>query len=652
MPREPLTQPLPKDLQDLSFRGMDCEGWDFSGRDIRGCDFRNANLKDANFINVVAGRSFEKVIKHIRNIFFLVLLGVVSGISSFSVLNSINDGTKIAFDTIGIVLESGVGGVLTSIVFAVLIVIVALISGIVAGLIPLVMFVDIDNASDPNEFSTGGFPLFASVLAGIDVGILLKAIELFGKGEIVSGLGWSFAFIVLLAVTLFTFVEAIKEFQNVTGTNFKGSNLQGVRFCGATLSNCKFNDANTRYVNWTGVKGERSDIDFTYTRMQLMISRKGSSSQYPDLDLSAQNLAGVDLVKANLAGADLTASNLQGADLTFANLSNTKAGGTDFRHATLTGACIANWTINSDTQFDDLTCDYIYLTPDRNPQNRRPLSGSFEPGDFEKLVDKFADTLDFILRRGTEPAIFRQALSQFQQDNPEARLNAMVELDKDRVLVRATLPPDTDKVQPYEKFYQDIYIIQTQLQAATQEIRYLERTIQDKDKTITMMEGLVYSANQRPMNKIIEKGTYFMTYKSGRDINVAKDKSAINTGYGAAAAGNISGNLTLNLTALQETQDPKKQELADLISQLRSAIESPDCDLDDRFKTRAIEYLDNLAQLAQEQPTPENYLKKAKENLEDLNDIAEKGSKLATFATKYLPTFTTAIMKLGAWFGV
>jgi hypothetical protein len=138
--------------------------------------------------------------------------------------------------------------------------------------------------------------------------------------------------------------------------------------------------------------------------------------------------------------------------------------------------------------------------------------------------------------------------------------------------------------------------------------------------------------------------------QAGGDINIAKGKSAINTGTGAAAAGNISGTLNLNLNALRETEDPKAKELVDLIEQLKTAIEDPDSDLDDRYKKRAIEYLDNLAQLAKDKP--EDFLKGAKDNLDDLADIADKGSKLATFAEKHLPTFMMAIGALRLWFGV
>ena len=486
---------------------------------------------------------------------------------------------------------------------------------------------------------------------GTGTGALLNAIGVFGKEQLLVGLALSVATIMFFGFSLVSAALAIQEVKNATGTNFKGANLKGVDFSHATLNNCNFKDADTSHINWSHVEGARSSINFTYTRMQLLISRKGTNGIYSDLNLSDSHLAGVDLIKANLSGADLTRSNLEHADLTFANLTNVKAGGTNFRHANLTGACIQNWTINSDTQFDDLICDYIYLTPDQDRQNRRPLSGSFEPGDFEKLVDKFADTLDFILRRGTDPIAFTQALKQLIKDDLEARIKAIVELDRDRVLVQTTPSEGSDKVKLYEAFQDTL-----KLQATQQENFYLQRTIEDRDKTVSMMDRLLYTSQQRPIYILQQQADTIgdtmpdnrTKYESGGDINIAKGKSAINTGTGAAAAGNISGNITLNLAALSESEDPKDKELVDLITQLRTAIEAPDCDLDDRHKQRALGYLDNLASLAKDKP--QDFLKNAKDNLDDLSDIADKGSKLANFAKEHLPTFTAAIGALRIWF--
>ena len=43
--------------------------------------------------------------------------------------------------------------------------------------------------------------------------------------------------------------------------------------------------------------------------------------------------------------------------------------------------------------FEGIEYEHLYLTPDQSPKNRRPLSGTFEPGDFQILVKKLADIL-------------------------------------------------------------------------------------------------------------------------------------------------------------------------------------------------------------------------------------------------------------------
>lgn len=388
MPIRIIAQPLPQDLRNCSFRGQDCSGWDFSGRDIRGCDFRSAELNGANFQKVIAGRSQKQIAVNIAVAFVAAVAAVVVIVVAVAGSSTVEFASAVA----------------SAVVFA--------------------------------------------VVAAVAVAV---AIQAFSQVRIVEGFILSVVAIVCFLFFLHGLREAAREFKNATGTNFKGANLTGTDFSYAMLNNCSFDNANTTLVNWSQAEGSRSTIDFTSIRMQLLTSRKGNSCMYPELDLSDRHLAGIELTKANLSSADVTRSNLQSADLTLANLTNLKAGDADFSDATLTGACIQNWTINGGTRFDRVMCEHIFLTPDRNPQNRRPLSGSFEPGDFALLVDKFADSLDFILRRGTDPIAFKQSLNQFQQDNPEARIKAMV-LDADRVLVQATLPEGADKVRIYEEF--------------------------------------------------------------------------------------------------------------------------------------------------------------------------------------------------------
>lgn len=636
------------DLRNQSFRGLNCEGVDFSGRDISGCDFIGAKLKDANFNRVIAGRSRKQNLVTVAGAVAGSVTGAVTGaVAITGVVSDIVAGTIIGTNATEILaLNASIGAVAIAGAVAA-IVIVTVVFAVVFSVGSHANLVD-----GVTEAFTVAFAVSGSISGAFAVS---KAIEAFNKGQTPAAVFWSVLAVLLLLFAFLSAREALQHLRESTGTDFRVADLQGVNFSHATLNNCNFDRANVRFVNWSHVKGDRSTLDFTSARMQLLISRSGTNAMYVDMDLSDRYLERIDLVKSNLQGADLTRSNLQYADLRFANLTNVKAGGTDFRHANLTGSCIQNWTINGETQFDNLICDFIYLTPDHDPQNRRPLSGSFEPGDFEKLVGKFSNTIDFILRQGTDPIVFRQALNEVIQDRPDINLKSIERLGSEDVLIQATASEGTDKVQ----FYKDVLDNQAKLQSAQQEIYYLNRTVEDRDKTIDIMKQILIAAQQRPIttNFVQQAETTgdlmpnkSNQYKSGSDINIAKGKSAINTGTGVAAGGDISGNLNLNLAALKETEDPKAKELVELISQLRQAIEAPNSDLEDRFKQRALEYLDNLTKLAKDQPV--DRLKQAKDNLDDLTDIAEKGSKLANFAKEYFPAVTAAIAGIRLWFGV
>ena len=83
---------------------------------------------------------------------------------------------------------------------------------------------------------------------------------------------------------------------------------------------------------------------------------------------------GTSFYNAELTEADFTGAKLKGTDLREANLSEVN----------LTGACIKDWIINSQTNLDDVICDYIYLK--EGQQERHPASGNFAPEEFSKLV--------------------------------------------------------------------------------------------------------------------------------------------------------------------------------------------------------------------------------------------------------------------------
>ena len=84
-------------------------------------------------------------------------------------------------------------------------------------------------------------------------------------------------------------------------------------------------------------------------------------------------------------------------------LAGVKALGTKFRRVNFTGACIANWQINSDTQFRDISCNYIYLDfVYRNgqglPRRKAPETGIFESFEFEFVLNQYFNVIGIMFQ--------------------------------------------------------------------------------------------------------------------------------------------------------------------------------------------------------------------------------------------------------------
>lgn len=103
-------------------------------------------------------------------------------------------------------------------------------------------------------------------------------------------------------------------------------------------------------------------------------------------DLTGADLKGADLWEANLKGADLRGADLRGANLWGADLSQTQIFQTNFQGAILTGVCILDGRIDSETNFNNVLCRFIYRQA--NQQGRYPLDPnlSFAPGEFARWI--------------------------------------------------------------------------------------------------------------------------------------------------------------------------------------------------------------------------------------------------------------------------
>lgn len=171
----------------------------------------------------------------------------------------------------------------------------------------------------------------------------------------------------------------------------KAKNIQSL-LLGNTIPSLVVNQTNLKEANLSGANLSEANLDF--------------------VNLFMANLTGANLTKAKLFAANLTKAKLMSANLYGADLFRVKALETDFNSANLTDACIEEWIIDSDTNFDQVICDSIYLKhvlrslPDyilRRYSDRRPFNPKtkFAQGDFAKLVSK-ENAITELENRGSE----------------------------------------------------------------------------------------------------------------------------------------------------------------------------------------------------------------------------------------------------------
>lgn len=635
------------DLRNRSFRNQNLAGANFFKSDLRGCDFRGAILTNANFRHVKTGQSYKQIII------------LITGAVAFSVAGAVSVASASAFAGafVGAV-AFGVAGAFTG-------------TGIVAG---AVAFASGFALAFGFAFAFAGA---GAVSFGFTFAFAFAAIAAFDRGAILEGILHAIVTILLLGLAICFLIGTIETIRNTTGTDFRQADLTGADFSDSTLQSTNFSTAITSFVNWTGVSFTRCQFPdyFNDSRIiQLCTRRDGRGQNYQHADLKNLHLHGVILSDTDLNGADLSGTDLRYANLERSNLSEVQALGSNFTEAILTGACIQHWGINASTQFTDVQCNYIYLESQQS--ERKPASGCFKPGDFEKLVNQFTNTLDFLFRNDIEPQAFDLALHNLLADYEQAglSLHSVVALEDGDKLVRVNVAdPNADKEVMHQQFMQDYESVQKQLQAEREQNVDLQKQLEHTKGQLTVyreqqsiyLQRFVYDQTNQPSQTTVNiSNAHFAGSLMPNDSskiqfgNVNGDVSGVaggdNTGVAGkaitgAAGGDISGTLTITMGQLEDSKNPEALKLADLLKQLKTAIEKPDSGLAPKDRDKALKHIDSIGKLGTE-PNNADLLDKAGDALDALPTIIKRGNGLIEFAEKYLPTITTGIKAiLGGW---
>jgi len=261
--------------------------------------------------------------------------------------------------------------------------------------------------------------------------------------------------------------EAILNKCNLDRANLTEAILVSAQMWESSLIMASLNQANL-----TGAYLTKADFTDAQLVESLLVATllgeadlSGANLSKADLwkaSLSKATLTNTNLAKANLAEVDLRECNLCNANLTQANLSTALVMGSTFEQATLTGACIQDWNINSTTQLDGVICDYVYLQ--QRGQERRPSSGSFASGEFTKLFQKAVETVDLIFRNGIDWQAFLNSFQKLQVkcDSEELSIQALENKNDGAFVIRVNVPFNANKAE-IEKYLKQEYELQLRL---------------------------------------------------------------------------------------------------------------------------------------------------------------------------------------------
>ncbi|MFB2771620.1 pentapeptide repeat-containing protein [Pelatocladus sp. BLCC-F211] len=301
------------------------------------------------------------------------------------------------------------------------------------------------------------------------------------------------------------------------GTSFRNANLTDANFTNATLKSTDLRKANlTRTCFYKTKKLDRTRPGSTYLQKtqvrQVLVTRLGQDKNFDRDDLRGVNFQAVNLVDASFIGADLSQANFQDADLSRVKLVQTQLDGTDFTGAILTGAYIEDWGITSDTKFDGVRCEYVYMrlptkenpNPLRKPDN---LQEVFADGEFGDFIKPIVDTLDLYHNQGVDPRAIAIAFKQLAENNPDAdlRIVGMEVRGEDKFLLRAKAADDADKSELSVEYF-DLYNQYKALPKA--DLIYL---LAQKDGQVQSLE-IAFRAVTRGLKEVAETPKKQSTY--------------------------------------------------------------------------------------------------------------------------------------------
>ena len=403
-------------------------------------------------------------------------------------------------------------------------------------------------------------------------------------------------------------------------TDFTEADLTAARFAGAKFRQPSFIHAKNLHLAWIYASPlEHKQVRTLLTEGRNRWDRRDFSNPYNgyfvNLKLRGLSFKGLNLSFCSFYQADLSEADFSDCNLTHADLSEARVLGTRFSNATMTGALIDNWSMDKHTQFDGVICDFVYTKRNEDERERNPPQGDFKPGEFSKLYQEIANTVDFIAHTPDELTALLRAIDHIKQQRGDIVIQSL-ERKNESVVVRTQSDESIDKAEIYAEVKaqteKEWLVLQQEKQLLLQKVEMQEQ------HTDTLKQLL---------NKAIESPKT-MNENSRHYSNITAHNSAVNLGDASMVSNHIEQVADAELKAALQTL----QQL--LANSHLAAID----------KQQAHQAVDDLAAVSQKPEAERKSL--ARRSLAFLKDLQQDLSSVAELGEQY----GKLLLKIAAWF--
>ncbi len=419
---------------------------------------------------------------------------------------------------------------------------------------------------------------------------------------------------------------AYAELQQV---DFSGVDLRGVSLVHTRFQSCRFDGVRNHHLALT----TNSPLAPRAVR-RLVIEHLREETDFHALDLSGLDFSGLDLRGYNFSHANLSFANFSGCDLREADLSAVTAVGADFSGAKLTGACLENWNIDTETRLQDVNCDYYFYLDDGQRKRMPPAGEEYPPGEFSRIFQKLANTIDFIAHNEIELAAIQLAVEKVrvESDNEQVRVQTVEEKDG-CIVVRVVAPKNEDRGALYHE-------------VSTMKQEYENRILLLQAEKSAEISGLLRNINDMKEQLREQRQDFLAEIRSQQTVQIGQ-VSEVNMGNKINIQGNIQNSGVMNLGGTvggDMTQTPASSpDLQAALQTLHALIATlkPGDQAEARQAAADLVQAEKLPP-EEQQSTVRKTLRYFKGLAADLGELPDTASKLAEVAAKIALAFGLA----------